>query len=263
MNSSAWYRPPLLLGILLICLQVSALSSPSQDTDWARLLPEGNGKAYVVTLCSRCHTLEKIVLQRRSELEWLAIIGKMLGQEDAALSESEVAEVVGYLGTHFALDPPGGSHPQPDRQETAGPSIDWATLLPEAEGKGRVVAYCSGCHGLKMVVQSRKSRDGWYNNITWMADAFDAPVPDEEITLLADYLSVHAGEGNPLARIPLDVNTAPVKALQRLPFLTPEHIERIMRHRSQQTFTSIEEFIQALNLGKDPARLTRIYLSVH
>ena len=81
-----------------------------------------------MTLCSRCHTLEKIVLQRRSELEWLAIIGKMLGQEDAALSESEVAEVVGYLGTHFALDPPGGSHPSssrfaPDRQETAGPSI--------------------------------------------------------------------------------------------------------------------------------------------
>ncbi len=262
MNSSAWYRRPLLLGILLICLQVSALSSPSQDTDWARLLPEGNGKAYVVTLCSRCHTLEKIVLQRRSELEWLAIIGKMLGQEDAALSEREVAEVVGYLGTHFALDPPGGAHPQPDRQERAVPSIDWTVLLPEAEGKGRVVAYCSGCHGLKMVVQSRKNRDSWYNNITWMADVFDAPVPEQEISLLADYLSAYAGEDNPLVQIPLDVNTAPVKALQRLPFLIPEHIEIVRHHRSQENFTSIEEFIQVLNLVKEPARLSRIYLSV-
>ncbi|MDA2933365.1 helix-hairpin-helix domain-containing protein [Acidobacteria bacterium AH-259-D05] len=255
---------PLLLGLLLACIQVPALSvySPSQDTDWARLLPEGSGKAYVVTLCSRCHTLEKIVLQRRSELEWLAIIGKMLGQEDAALSESEVAEVVRYLGTHFKLDEPGGSHGEADQSEAASPPIDWAMLLPEAEGKGRVVAYCSGCHGLKIVVQSRKGWAAWYNNISWMADAFDAPVPEEEIMLLADYLSVHAGEDNPMVRVPLDVNTASMEALQRLPFLTPEHIDELLRHRSEKPFTSIQEFTRVLDLRGSLARLSHVYLTV-
>lgn len=259
-----WYRLPLLLGLLLVCIQVPALSvySPFQDTDWARLLPEGRGKAYVVTLCSRCHTLEKIVRQRRSQLEWLAVIGKMLGQEDAALSESEVAEVVRYLGTRFALDPPGGSHAQPERPEAASSPIDWAMLLPEEEGKGRVVAYCSGCHSLKMVVQSRKDWDGWYNNITWMADEFDAPVPEQEIMLLADFLSVHAGEDNPMVRVPLDVNTAPARALQRLPFLTPEHIERMLRHRSEKPFTSIQEFTRVLDLRGSLARLSHVYLTV-
>ena len=85
-----------------------------------------------------------------------------------------------------------------DTEEDAGSSaypepetIDWAMLLPDGPGKGRVLAYCTGCHGLKIVVQARKSRDAWFNNITWMTDDFGAPVPEEEIPLLADYLSQH------------------------------------------------------------------------
>lgn len=259
-----WYRLLLTLGISLVCIQISGLSINAfpQEKDWARLLPEGSGKAYVVTLCSRCHTLEKIVMQRRSELEWLAIIGKMLGQEDAALSESEVAEVVSYLGTHFALDPPDRSRVQPDKSEAVGSLIDWTMLLPEADGKGKVVGYCSSCHGLKIVVQSQKDWDGWYNNITWMADVFDAPVPEQETVLLADYLSAYAGEDNPLGRVPLDVNVASARALQRLPFLTSEQIEIVLRRRSQERFTSIEEFTQVLNLKGEINRLSHIYLSV-
>ena len=252
----------LLSGLLLICTPVLAVSPPLQDTDWARLLPDEPGKAYVVTLCSRCHTLEKIVLQRRSENEWLAIIGKMTGQENALLSEHEITEIVSYLGNHFNLDPPAASHADPDGLMSADFSIDWALLLPEQEGKERVVAYCSSCHGLKIVLQSRKGWDAWYNNITWMVDTFDAPVPDGEITILADYLSAHLGEDNPFGQLPFDVNTTPREALEKLPFLTSDNIERLEDHRSNQPFTSIQEFTRILDLNADLSRFSRIYLSV-
>ena len=258
-----WFRF-LLPGILLICISDSALGiSPHlQGTDWARLLPERPGKAYVVTLCSRCHTLEKIVLQRRSESEWLAIIGKMTGQENALLSEHEISEIVSYLGTHFNLDPPVASHAESDGMMSTNSRIDWAMLLPEEEGRERVVVYCSSCHGLKIVVQSRKGWDAWYNNITWMVDTFDAPVPDREITLLAGYLSAHLGEDNPFGQIPFDLNTTSLEALEKLPFLTSDHIEKLERYRSRQPFTSIQEFTRILELSGDLSRLSRIYLRV-
>ena len=95
-----------------------------------------------------------------------------------------------------------------------------------------------------------------------MVDIFDAPVPDREIIFLVDYLSAHLGEDNPFGQIPFDVNTAPLEALGKLPFLTADHIERLERHRSHKPFTSIQEFIRILRLSGSLSRFCRIYLRV-
>ena len=188
-----WLRFRFLLPLVLILVCLSLFTDPrAQEIDWNAQLPAGPGKAYVEALCSGCHSLGKILMQRRSKNEWMAVVGKMVGNEGAPISEDEVAKIVSYLGTHLNLK--SATETEEDAGSSAYPeseTIDWATLLPDGPGKGRVLAYCTSCHGLKIVVQARKSRDAWFNNITWMTDDFGAPVPEEEIPLLADYLSEH------------------------------------------------------------------------
>ncbi len=186
-----WLRFRSLLPLVLILMCVLLFTNPrAQEIDWNARLPAGPGKAYVEALCSGCHSLGKILMQRRSENEWMAVVGKMVGNEGAPVSEDEVAKIVSYLGTHVNLK--SASETEEDAGSSAYPeseTIDWAALLPDGPGKGQVLAYCTGCHGLRIVVQARKSRDAWFNSITWMTDDFGAPVPEEEIPLLADYLS--------------------------------------------------------------------------
>ena len=161
----------------------------AQEIDWNAQLPAGPGKAYVEALCSGCHSLGKILMQRRSESEWMAVVGKMVGNEGAPISEDEVARIVSYLGTHLSIE--SARETEGNTESSADPereTTDWARMLPDGPGKGRVLTYCTGCHGLRIVMQARKSRDAWFNNITWMTDDFGAPVPEEEIPLLADYL---------------------------------------------------------------------------
>ena len=188
-----WPRFRFLLPLALVLICGSLLTDPqAQEIDWNARLPAGPGKAYVEALCSGCHSLGKILMLRRSESEWMAVVGKMVGNEGAPISEDEVAKIVSYLGAHFS--PKSATDTEEDAGSSAYPepeTIDWAMMLPDGPGKGRVLAYCTSCHGLKIVVQARKSRDAWFNNITWMADDFGAPVPEEEIPLLADYLSQH------------------------------------------------------------------------
>ena len=127
-------------------------------------------------------------------------------------------------------------------------------------GQGRRFASLRSDEG--GLTKCRKGRNAWYNNITWMVDTFDAPVPDREITLLAGYLSAHLGEDNPFGQIPFDLNTTSLEALEKLPFLTSDYIEKLERYRSRQPFTSIQEFTRILELSGDLSRLSRIYLRV-
>ena len=254
----------LVLGLVFIWSQsaVPAESTAEQAVKRVQDLPAGPGKGYVETLCTPCHSLEKILMQRRTKDEWLAVVGKMVGEQGAQISEWEIEQIVEYLGEHLSPLREHGMASYPAVDERAQQEVDWAMLLPEGGGKEFVLVHCASCHGLEIIVKNRKSEEAWYNTVTWMIDEFSAPVPEQDVHPIVDYLAVHAGENNAITGVPMDLNTVPAEVLQRLGFLSSEDIHRLLHHRSQKKFRSMEEYRKVLNLKEEAFRFSRIYLEV-
>ncbi len=62
-------------------------------------------------------------------------------------------------------------------------------IFPGGPGAAAANAYCLACHSVGMVMnQPDMTRDGWRTEVTKMRDAFKAPIPDDQIANLANYL---------------------------------------------------------------------------
>jgi virginiamycin B lyase len=73
--------------------------------------------------------------------------------------------------------------------------------LPDGPGKDAVVTYCSGCHGLARVANTRYSQDHWSTAIRMMIN-FGVPVPPDQVITVTDYLSKNFPERPmPVAKI--------------------------------------------------------------
>jgi hypothetical protein len=67
--------------------------------------------------------------------------------------------------------------------------------LPPGPGRDEVVAWCSGCHAMHLVVQQGMSRSRWDDTINWMVSEHNMPEPtDAERKVLLDYLTAHYNE---------------------------------------------------------------------
>ncbi|MEO1204818.1 MAG: hypothetical protein AAFV45_00660 [Pseudomonadota bacterium] len=66
--------------------------------------------------------------------------------------------------------------------------------LPAGEGLDDVVAYCSACHSLGLVVQQGLTRSQWADLVVWMYDeqGMSELSPEEEERVL-DYLAANVG----------------------------------------------------------------------
>jgi cytochrome c553 len=74
----------------------SAEAAPSDAT----LLPAGDGRPAVVTMCSSCHGLATSVAQRHTRSEWSALVD-LMRQRGAPGTDDEASQVVTYLSQHF------------------------------------------------------------------------------------------------------------------------------------------------------------------
>ena len=74
----------------------SASAAPSDAT----LLPAGEGRPAVVTMCSNCHGLATSVAQRHTRAEWQALVD-LMRQRGAPGTDDDAARVVAYLSRHF------------------------------------------------------------------------------------------------------------------------------------------------------------------
>jgi hypothetical protein len=67
--------------------------------------------------------------------------------------------------------------------------------LPPGPGRDDVMAWCSGCHAMHLVVQQGMSRSRWDDTISWMISEHNMPKPTEaERKALLDYLAKHFDE---------------------------------------------------------------------
>ncbi len=148
----------------------------------------------------------------------------------------------------------------PEAREPVSPRADWSVMLPPGPGRDYAVALCSGCHTAGVLVIQRRTRAQWHEHLVGMNSAREnagelcacigGPLDEEDIRILADYLGEASGPKNPVDQLPLNVNTAPVGALARLPGLTDADVQSIVVHRLRAPFRSKREIERVLGSGK-------------
>ena len=73
--------------------------------------------------------------------------------------------------------------------------VIYAEELPEGEGKELVLSACTVCHGLGNITKSKLTTEEWRN----VAYDMDAPLSDEEVDKVAEYLGKFFGPDSPPA----------------------------------------------------------------
>lgn len=106
---------------------------------------------------------------------------------------------------------------------------EWMGLLPDDDAKVLVVTYCAMCHSLKNAVLGARDRDQWLGTIEKMVQEYSAPIDAVDAELIADYLGKYSGPDNPIAVLPLDLDSVSAAALDRLPFLTDAEVEAVVK----------------------------------
>lgn len=68
--------------------------------------------------------------------------------------------------------------------------------LSDGAGKDKVLTHCSACHSLDYIQMNSPFPDRklWEAEVNKMIKVFGAPIPQEEVAALVDYLAKHYGQ---------------------------------------------------------------------
>ena len=134
----------------------------------AASLPDAPAKKTVEIACASCHTLDVITNKKWDRAQWRRSVNAMIAV-GAKLSSEEALDVVNYLAGNFG---------KKDR------------------GRELVEDVCTYCHGLQKLQGQELTREEWRGLIKGMI--FEgAPVTDEELSLILDYLATNFGKKDP------------------------------------------------------------------
>jgi len=110
-----------------------------------------------------------------------------------------------------------------------------------------ILASCTSCHNLRVVVSARMTPAAWTKSLNDMIQR-GAPVFPEEIGPITAYLSKAYGPDVPKL---VNVNTASREELEKLPDLTPEMATRLLEARDKSgPFKNSEALRHALGIEK-------------
>jgi competence protein ComEA len=109
------------------------------------------------------------------------------------------------------------------------PSAKGQSKLPAGPGKDAFVAVCGACHAPEIVIDLKKSRDGWSATIDDMVDK-GASGTDQQMQDILDYLSKNFGKST-AAKI--DINTASNEQLRQVLDLSSKDAEAITHYRGE------------------------------
>ena len=136
----------------------SAVSSDAQRPSEGRMIAEKR--------CQGCHNMRRIETTARDAEAWRKTIDVMI-QDGAEVEESEIPVLVQYLAREH------------------GP-------VPEGPGKQILLNTCTMCHDLSRIKNGRRSPEEWEETLLAMLNE-GAPVSDEQLPIIHEYLSRHFG----------------------------------------------------------------------
>ena len=125
--------------VLSTAQKISPRGRRRTTEDYAGLMPDGDGKPIVMTHCTFCHSVERIVPARSGKDVWQKTVGRMnaylAGRPDlqkehsvGPIPENQIGTVVDYLTKSFGPDTP----PLPEEKIFSGPNDN----LPVTFAKG-------------------------------------------------------------------------------------------------------------------------------
>jgi hypothetical protein len=165
------------------------------------LLPDGEGRELVADYCTRCHSGERIrqvIVDGAGgdERYWRALVGQMMRVFNAPIASHDVDPIVAYLAKHFG--PSAGDRVGESEVIGADSDDELNSFLPDDEGKTLITLYCTTCHhasGVRQNIAKRAGRDRSYWNtlVRRMITTWNAPIADEDIEPIINYLTNNFG----------------------------------------------------------------------
>jgi len=122
--------------------------------------------------CSKCHTLERVFTEPKTENEWRICITRMMNKNKFWITEEEGAQII---------------------DEIIGKRKDIIASVPQkkkyADAQVLFIDRCTRCHKVSRILDKNKTRDEWVETIIRMRDNAPELFFDEDIPVIANFLT--------------------------------------------------------------------------
>ena len=122
--------------------------------------------------CSKCHTLERVFTEPKTENEWRICITRMMNKNKLWITEEEGTQII---------------------DEIIGKRKDIIASVPQkkkyADAQVLFIDRCTRCHTVSRILDKNKTRDEWIETIIRMRDNAPELFLDEDIPVIADFLT--------------------------------------------------------------------------
>jgi cytochrome c2 len=122
--------------------------------------------------CSKCHTLERVFAELKTESEWQICVTRMMKKNKFWITEEEGAQII---------------------DEIVGKRKDIIAAIPQkkkyADAQVLFIDRCTRCHKVSRILDKNKTRDEWVETIIRMRDNAPELFFDEDIPVIADFLT--------------------------------------------------------------------------
>ena len=122
--------------------------------------------------CSKCHTLERVFTEPKTENEWRICITRMMNKNKLWITEEEGAQII---------------------DEIIGKRKDIIASVPQkkkyADAQVLFIDRCTRCHTVSRILDKNKTRDEWVETVIRMRDNALELFLDEDIPVIANFLT--------------------------------------------------------------------------
>lgn len=167
-KSTVMVKLPIFLTALIVSLslcygQTQEAVEKFQFKEWRFLYEEK---------CSKCHTLERVFTEPKTENEWRICITRMMNKNKLWITEEEGAQII---------------------DEIIGKRKDIIASVPQkkkyADAQVLFIDRCTKCHTVSRILDKNKTRDEWVETVIRMRDNAPESFLDEDILVIADFLT--------------------------------------------------------------------------
>ena len=127
---------------------------------------------YMRKNAQKCHTLERVFTEPKTENEWRICITRMMNKNKLWITEEEGAQII---------------------DEIIGKRKDIVAAIPQkkkyADAQLLFIDRCTRCHTVSRILDKNKTRDEWVETIIRMRDNAPELFLDEDIPVIADFLT--------------------------------------------------------------------------
>lgn len=167
-TSTVMVKSPIFLTALIVSLSL-CYGQPQETAEKFQYKPPG---FLYEEKCSKCHTLERVFTEPKTENEWRICITRMMNKNKLWIKEEEGAQII---------------------DEIIGKRKDIVAAIPQkkkyADAQLLFIDRCTRCHTVSRILDKNKTRDEWVETVIRMRDNALELFLDEDIPVIADFLT--------------------------------------------------------------------------